>query len=174
MVKRIMKRGSTLLTVITVAVQSFSHVWLFASPWTAARQASLSFTISWSLLKLMSIKLVMPSNHIIRCHPLLLLPSILPSIRVFFNESALCITWPKYWSFSNILPMNTHCWYPLGLTGLISLQFKETLKGLLQHDNSKISILQCSVFFIVQFYWMTGKTIALTIWTFVGKLMSLF
>ena len=176
MVKRNMKRGSTLLTVITVAVQPFSHVWLFATPWTAACQASLSFTISWSLLKLMSIKLVMPSNHIILCHPLLLLPSIFPSIRVFFNESALCIRWPKYWSFSfsNILPMNTYCWYPLGLTGLISLQFKKTLKGLLQHDNSKTSILQCSAFFIVQFYWTTGKTIALTIWTFVGKLMSLF
>ena len=177
MVKRNMKRGSTLLTVITVAVQPFSHVWLFATPWTAACQASLSFTISWSLLKLMSIKLVMPSNHIILCHPLLLLPSIFPSIRVFSNESALCIRCPKYWSFScSIRPSNEY-------SGLISfridwfdlLAIQGTLKHLLQHHNLKASILQCSAFFIVQLshpYMTTGKT-TLTIWSFVSKVMSL-
>ena len=97
-------------------VQSFSHVWLFEAPWTAAHQASLSFTISWNLLKLMSIELVMPSNHLVICHPLLFLPSIFPSIRVFSNESALCIRWPKYWSFSfSISPFNEH-------SGLISFR----------------------------------------------------
>ena len=108
------------------SVQSLSHVWLFATPWTAAHQASLSITNSWSLLKLMSIELLMPSNHLILCRPLLLLPSIYPSIRVFSNESVLHIKWPKYWSFSFsiVLPMNIHCWIPLGLTALIPLQSK--------------------------------------------------
>ena len=108
-------------------VQSLSHVQLFATPWTAAHQASLSFTISWSLLKFMSIELVMPSNHLILCLPLLLLPPIFPSIRVFSNELALCIRWPKYWSFSfsfSIGPSNEYSGFPLRLTGLISLQYK--------------------------------------------------
>ena len=106
-----------------VVLQSLSHVWLFATPWTAASQPSLFFTISWTLLKLMSIESVMPSNHLILCYPLLPLPSIFLSIRVFSNESALCIRWPKYWSFSfSILPMTIQEWFPLGLTGLISLQ----------------------------------------------------
>ena len=107
-------------------VHSLSHVWLFATPWTSACQASLSFTISQSLLKLMSIESVMPSNHLILCCPLLLLPSIFPSISVFSSELGLRIRWPKYWSFSFslILPMNIQDWFPLGLTGLISLQSK--------------------------------------------------
>ena len=107
------------------SVQSLSHVWLFVTPWTTARQASLSITNSWSLPKLMSTELVIPSNHLILCRPLLLPPSILSSIRVFSNESALHIRWPKYWSFSfktSDLPMNTQDWSPLGWTGWISLQ----------------------------------------------------
>ena len=105
---------------------SVSHVWLFATPWTAVRQASLSFSISRSLLKRMSIELVMPFNYPILCHPLILLPLIFPSIRVFFNESALRIRWPKYWTSASalVLPMNIQTWFPLGLTGLISLQFR--------------------------------------------------
>ena len=130
------------------SIQSLSHVRLFATPWTAARQASLSITNSWSLLKLMSIELVMLSNHLILCHPLLLLPSIFPSIRVFSKESALRIRWPKYWSFGfNISPSNEH-------SGLISfrmnwldlLAVQGTLKSLLQHHSSKASILWCSAF----------------------------
>ena len=134
------------------SVQSLSYVRLFVTPWTAARQASLSIASSRSLLKLMSIELVMPSNHHILCRPLLLLPSISPSIRGFSNESALHIRWPKYWNFSfNISPSNEH-------PGLISfrmdwldlLAVQGTLKSLLQHHSSKASILQCSAFFIVQ------------------------
>ena len=134
------------------SVQSLSHVQLFATPWTVARQASLSIISSRSLLKLMFIELVMPSNHLILCHPLLFLPSIFPSIRVFSNQSVLHIRWPKYWSFSfNISPSNEY-------SGLISfrmdwldlLAVQGTLKSLLQHHNSKASILQCSAFFIVQ------------------------
>ena len=108
-----------------VVVHSLSHVWLFATPWIAAREASLSLTISQSLLTLMSIESVMPLNHLILCHPLFLL-SIFPSIRVFTNESVLCIRWPKYWSFSFsiVLPMNIQDWFPLGWTGWISLQSK--------------------------------------------------
>ena len=159
-------------------VQSLSHVWLFATPWTAACQASLSITNSQSLLKLMSIELVMPSNHLILCHPLLLLPSIFPSIRVFSSESALCITWPKYWSFSfSISPSSEY-------SGLISfkmdcldlLAVQGTLKSLIQHYSSRASILQHSAFFIVQLshpYMTTGKTRALTRLTFLGKVMSL-
>ena len=160
------------------SVQSLSHVWLFTTPWTAARQASLSITNSQSLLKLMSIESVMPSNHLILCHPLLLPPSIFPRIRVFSNESALRIRWPRCWSFSfNISPCNEY-------SGLISfrmewlylLAVQGTLKSLLQHHSSKASVLWRSAFFIVQFshpYMTTGKTIALTRWTFVGKIMSL-
>ena len=127
------------------SVQSLSHVRLFATPWTAAHQASLSITNSWSLPKLMSVESVMPSNHLILCHPLLLVPSIFPSIRVFSNESALRMRWPKYYSFSfNISPSNEH-------SGLISfrmdwldlLAVQEMLKSLLQHHSSKASILQC-------------------------------
>ena len=159
------------------SVQSLSCVQLFATPWTAARQASLSITNSWSSPKPMSIESVMPPNHVILCHPLLP-PSILPSIRVFSNESALHIRWPKYWSFSfNISPSNEH-------PGLISfrmdwldlLEVQGTLKSLLQHHSSKASILWYSAFFIVQLshpYMTTEKTIALTRWTFVGKVMSL-
>ena len=130
------------------SVQSLSCVLLFATPWTAAHQASLSIMNSWSLPKLMSIELVMPSNHLILCHPLLLLPSIFPNIRVFSNESALCIRWPKYWSFSfSISPFND-------FSGLISfridwldlLAVQGTLKSLLQHHRSKASILWLSAF----------------------------
>ena len=163
----------------SVQFSSVGHrIRLFSTQWTTARQASLPITNSWSPSKPMSIESVMPSNHLILCHPLLLLPSILPSIRVFSNESALCIRWPKYWSFSfNISPSNE-------LPGLISfrmdwldlLAVQGTLKGLLQHHSSKASILRCSAFFIVQLlhpYMTTEKTIALTRWTFVDKVMSL-
>ena len=146
---------------------SATHVQFFVTPWTAARQASLSINNSRSLLKFMSIESVMPSNHLILCRPLLLLPSIFPSIRVFSNESVLCIRWPKYWSFSfSNSPSNEY-------SGIISfrinwfdfLTVEGTLKCLLQHHSSKASILQCSTFFIVQLshpYMTTGKTIALT------------
>ena len=146
--------------------------------WTEACQAPLSFTVSWSLLKLMSIKLVMPSNHLILCRPLLLLPSVLPSIRVFSKESVLCIRWPTYWSFSfSISPSNEYSG-PISfrMDWLDLLAVQETLKSLLQHLNSKASIFQQSAFFIVQLshpYMTTGKTIALTRRTFVGKVMSL-
>ena len=108
--------GYNLLSIVVIAVvQPLSRVWLFTTPCTATRQASLSFTISWSLLTFTSIESMMPSNPLILCRPLILLPSILPSIRVFSNESILCIRWPKYWSFASILPMNTQSWSPLGL-----------------------------------------------------------
>ena len=148
------------------------------TPWTAARLASLSITNSQSLPKLMSIESVMPSNHLILCHPLLL-PLIFPSIKIFSNESVLCIRWPKYWSFSfNISPSNEH-------SGLISfrmdwldlLAVQGTLKSLFQHCSSKASILWCSAFFIVQLshpYMTPGKTIALTRRTFVGKVYLCF
>ena len=160
------------------SVQSLSSVWLFVNPWTAARQPSLSITNSRSLLKLMSIELVMPSSHLILYRPLLLLPSIFPSIRVFSNESVLCIRWPKYWSFSFNIGPSSEC------SGLISFRMdwldllvvQGTLKSLLQLHSSKASVLQHSVFFIVQhsrLYRTTAKTIALTRYTFVGKVMSL-
>ena len=147
------------------------------TPWTSAHQISLSFTTSQSLLKLISVESVMPSNHLNLCHSLLLLPSIFPSNRVFSNESALHIRWPKYWSFIfSISPSNEY-------SGLIScridwfdLAVQGTLKSLLQHHSSKASILWCSAFFIVQLshpYMTTGKIIALTRRTFVGKVMSL-
>ena len=159
------------------SVQWPSHVRLFAIPWTAAHQASLSITNSRSLLRLMSIKQVMPSDHLILCRPLLL-PSVFPRIRVFSSESVLHIRWPEYWSFSfSISPSNKY-------SGLISFRidwldlpaFQGTLKDLLQHPCSKASILQHSAFFIVQLlhpYMTTGKTIPLTIWTFVNKVMYL-
>ena len=164
---------SSLLYQSSCSVMSDSAI-----PWTTAHQDSLSITNSPSLLKLMSIELVMPSNHLILCHPLLLLPSIFPSIRIFSNESVLCTRWPKYWSFSfSISPSNDY-------SGLISfrmdwldlLAVQGTLKSLLQHHSSKASILQRSAFLIVQLshsYMTTGKTIALTRRTFVGKVMSL-
>ena len=156
----------------------FSRVQLFATPWTAACQASLSITNSWSLLKLMSIELVIPSNHLILCRLLLLPPSVFPSIRVFSNESSLCITWSKFWSFSfSISSSNEH-------SGLISFRMdwldllgvQGTLKSLLQHHSSKASILWQLACLIVQLshpYMTTGKTTALTRRTFVGKVMSL-
>ena len=161
------------------SVQSLSHVRLFATPWIAARQASLSITNSRRLLKLMSTESAMPSNHLILCCALFLLPPILPSIRVISSESTLRMRWPKYWSFSfRISPSNEQ-------QGLISfrsdwldlLAVQETLKSLLQHHSSKASILWRSAFFIVQLshpYTTIGKTIALTRQTFVGKVMSMF
>jgi len=157
------------------SVQSLSHVQLFATPWTAACQASLSVTNSRSLLKLVSIESVMPSSHFVPYHPLLLL-SVFPSIRVFSNESVLCIRWPKYWNFS-ISPSNEY-------SGLISFRIdwfdllaaQGTLKSFLQLHRSKASIYQCRAFFTIQLsypYMATGKTIALTRWTSVGKVMSL-
>ena len=157
----------------------FSHVWLFATPWTTACQDSLSITNSWSLPKLMSIELVMPSNHLILRHPLLLLSSIFPSIAVFSNESALHIRWPKYWSFSFIIsPSNEHSeLISFRMYWLDLLAVQGTLKSLLQHHSSKVSILWCSAFFRVQLshpYMTTGKTIALTRWTCVDKVVSAF
>ena len=161
------------------SVQLLSCVQLFATPWTAARQASLSITNSWSLPKLMSVESVMPSNHLILCCPLLLPPSIFPSIRVFSNELVLRIRWPKFQSLSfSISSSSEH-------SGLISfrmdwldlLAVQGTLKSLLQHHSSKASILWLSVFFIsptLTSYMTTGKTIALTRWNFVVKIMSLF
>ena len=166
------------LSNIISSVQSLSRVWPLATPWTAACQASLSITNSQSLLKLMSIKSVMPSNHLILCCPLLLPPSIFLSLGIFSNESALRIRWPKYWSFSfSISPSNER-------SGLISFQMdwldflavQGTLKSLLQHHSSKASILRHSAFFIVQLshpYMTTGRTITLTRRTLVSKVMSL-
>ena len=143
------------------------------NPWITSHQASLSITKAWSLLKLMSIELVMPSNHLILSRPLLLLPSIFPSIMVFSNESALHIRWPKYWSFNfNISPSNEHPGLILRMDWLDLLAVQGTLRSLLQHHSSKASILRHSAFFIVQLlhpYMATGKTIALTRRTFVGK-----
>ena len=142
--------------------------------WTLAHQASLSFTVFCGLLNLMSIESVMPSNHLILCHPLLFLPSSFPSISVFSNDSAFCIRWPKYWSFSfKISPTNEHPGMDVGfrMDWLDLLAVQGTLKSLLQHHSSKASILWHSAFFIVQLshpYMTTGKTIALTRWTFVG------
>ena len=165
--------------LIFSSVQSLSHVRLFETPWTAACQASLSITNSQSLLKLMSIELVMPSNYLILCHPLLLLPSTFPNIRVFSNELALHIGWPKYWSFSfSISPSNEYSGlvsFRIHLFDLLAVQ--GTLKSLLWHHSSKASILWHSAFFTVQLshpYMTIGKTIALTRWIMVGKLMSLF
>ena len=162
-----MSEFKTNTAYITQSVQPLSPIWLFAIPWTAACQASLS--ISWSLLKLMSIKLVMPSNHLMPCHPLLFPSKIFPSIRVFSNESVFHIRGPKYWSFSfSISPSNEY-------SGLISFRIdwldlvavQGTLKSLLQRHSSKVSILQCSALFIVQLshrYMTIGKTIALARW----------
>ena len=141
-----------LFPLLIVVVQSLSCVCLFATPWTAAHQASLSFTISWSLNKLMSIESVMPSIYLILCHPLVLLPSVFPSIRVFSNESSLCIRWPKYWTFSfSIRPSNEYSWLISFRTDWFDfLAVKGTLKTLLQYHSLKTSILQCSAIFVVQ------------------------
>ena len=168
--------------IIKALVNGFqfsSVVQLFAIPWTAACQAFLSITNSWSLLKLMSTELVIPSNHLILCRPLLLPPSIFPSSRVFSNESALLIRWPKYWSCSfNISPSNEY-------SGLISfridwfdlLPVQGTLKSLhQQHSSTQFNTVRRPVFFMVQLshpYMTTGKTAAFTRWTFVGRIMSL-
>ena len=163
---------------LRTSVQSLSHVRFFATPWTAAHQASMSITNSQSLLRRVSIKLVMPSNHLILCRPFLLLPSIFLSIRVVTNESVLPIRWPEYWSFSFcISPSNEY-------SGLISFRMdwldllaaQGTLMSLLQHHSTKASVLQSSASFIAQLshpYMATGKTIALTRWTSVSKVMSL-
>ena len=167
-------------SIITLSsVQSLSHVRLFVTPWIAARQASLSITNSQNSRKLTSIKSVMTSSHLILCRPLLFLPPIPPSITVFSNESTLHMRWPKYWSLSFSIIPSKEC------PGLISfrmdwldlLAVQGALKSLLQHHSSKASILQHSAFFTVQIshpYMTTGKTTALTRWTFVGKVMSLF
>ena len=161
-----------------IVVHSLSCVQLFETLWTAARQASLSFTICWNSLKLMSIELVMPSNHLILCHSLLLLPPIFPSIRVFSSELAVCIRWPKKWSLSfSISSSNEY-------SGLISFRINQldflagqgAVKNFLQHHSLKASVLQCSAFLMVQLshlYRTTRKTRALTRWTFVSKVMSL-
>ena len=163
---------------IVAVVHLLSPIQLFVTPQTAAYQASLSFTLPWSLCKLMFIEPLMPSNHLILCRPLLLLPSVFPTIRVFSRELAFCIRCPQYWSFSfSIIPSKE-------IPGLISfrkdlldlLAIQGTLKSILQHRTSKASILRCSLLFIVQLshpYMTTGKTLALTRWTFVGKVMSL-
>ena len=156
------------------SLQSLSRVRLFATPWTAACQASLSITNSRSSPKIMSIKSMMPSSHLILCCPLLLLPPVPPSIRVFSNESTLCMRWPKYWSFSfSIIPSNEHPGLiSFRMTWLDLLVVQGTLKSLLQHHRSKVSILQCLAFFTVKLShpcMTTRKTIALTRRTFVPK-----
>jgi len=158
------------------SVQSITCVRLFVTPWTATHQASLYITNSLSLLKFMSMESVMPSKHLILCHPLLLLPSIFPSIRVFSNESALYIRWPKCWSFSISSPNEYSGLIFFRIDWLDLLAVQGTLKSLLQHHSSKASILQCSAFFIVQLshpYITAGKIMALTRQTFVGKVMVL-
>ena len=160
------------------SIQSLSHVQLFETSWITARQASLSITNSRSLLKLMPIELVMPSSHLILCRPVLLLPPIPPSIRVFSNESTPHMMWPKYWSFSlSICPSSEHSGLiSFGMDWLDLLAVQGTLKSHLQHHSSKASIFRCSALFTVQLshpYMTTGKTIALTRRTFVGKVMSL-
>ena len=164
------------IDLYVVVVQSLLHVWFFATPRTAACQATRSFTISWSLIKLMSIELVMPSNHLVLCHPLLLLPPIFPSIRVFTSELALCSRWQsiRAWAAASVLPVNIQDWFPLGLTGLISLQSKRLSRVF--NTSFKASVLHHSAFFMVQLshpYMTTGKTIALTRWTYVSKLIPL-
>ena len=173
-----------IFVVIVVVVELLSHVQLFATPWPAAHQASLSFTISRNLLKLMSIVLVMPSNHLVLCHPLLFLPSSFPSIRVFSSESALRIRWPKHWSFSvgSSNEYSGQISFRIDWFNLLAVQgtLRGTLKSLLQHRNSKASILLCSAFFMVQLSHLhvtTGKIIALTIFSLSLKvffLLSMF
>ena len=163
---------------VVIFLQLLCHIWLFVTPWTAVYEASLSFTIFWSLLRLMFVELVIPSNYLILCHPLLLLSSVLPRITVFSNELALFIRWPKHQSFSfSISPSNEYSRlisFRIECFDFIAVQ--GALKSLLQHHNLKASLLQHSVFFLVQLlhlYITTGKTIALTIQIFVGKVMSM-
>ena len=173
-----MTSNLVLLVILFSSVQLLSCVWLFVTPWIAARQASLSIINSWSLPKPMPIKSVMPSSHLILCHPLLLLLPIPPSIRVFSSESTLRMRWPKYWSFSfSISPSNEHpglIFFRMDWFDLLAVQ--GTLKSLLQYHSSKASIFRHSAFFTIQLSYpcmTTGKTTALTRWTFVGKVMSL-
>ena len=166
------------LVLILLLLLLLSH-WVvsdFATPWTAGHQASLSFTIYWSLLKLMSIESVVLSSHLVLCCPLLLLPSVFPSIRVFSSESALCIRWPKYQSISisHSSEYSGLISFRMGWFDLLAVQ--GTLKGLLQHHSSEPSILPCSACFMVQLshpYMTSGKTVALIKWTFVGKVTFL-
>ena len=151
---------SGLYNMIVVVVQSRSSVQLFVTLWTAAHQASLSFTVSWSLLKLMSIELVMPRNHLVLCRPLLLSPSIFPGIRVLSNESALLIRWPTYWSYSTSPSSEYSGMISLRIGWFDLLSVQGTLKSLIQHHSSKTPILWCSTFFMVQLlppYLTTGK-----------------
>ena len=162
--------------VVAVVVQSLSRIWLCATPQAAVRQASLSLTTSWSLLKPISIESVMPSNHPVLCHPLRLLPSTFPSFRVFSNDSAHHVMWPKYWSLSISLSNEYSGLISFTIDWFDLLADQGILKSLLQHHSSKASLLQHSAFFMVQLshpYVTTGKTIALTRWTFVGKVISL-
>ena len=163
---------SDVIYSLPTLVQSLSPIWLFTTPWTAACQAFLSFTVSQSLLKLMPIDSVLPSNHLILCHPLLFLPSIFPSMRVFSNESALCIRW-GFGASASVLEYSRLISFRVRFD-LLAVQ--GTLESLLQHHSSKASVLQCSGFFMVQLshpYMTTGKTISLTRQTFVGKVTSL-
>ena len=176
--KQQLNKHSTRLDRRVSSVQSLSRVLVFLTPWTSACQASLSITNSQSLLKLMSNELVTPSNHLILCRPLLLLPSIFPSIRIFSNQSVLHIRWTKYWSFSfSISPFNVYSLLiSFRIDWLYLLAVQGTLKSLLQHHSSKSLILRHSALFMAQLshaYITTGKTIALTRCTFVGKVMSL-
>ena len=177
-VRHYLQKFAQIMSIEFGSVQSLSHVRLFMIPWTAACQASLSITNSQSLFKLTTIESVMPSSHLILCYPLPLLPAIPPSIRVFSNESPLCMRWPKYWSFSfNISPSNEHP-APISfrMDWLDLLAVQGMLKSLLQHHSSKAIILRCSAFFIVQLphpYRTTGETTVLTRHTFVDKVMSL-
>ena len=168
-----------MLFLLTWKWKSLCHVQLFATPWTAAHQASLSISNSQSLLKLMSIESVIPSNHLILCHPLLLLPSIFPSIRVFSNKSVFAKGGQNIGSFSFSISPSKEYSGPISfrMDWLDLLAVQGTLKNLLQYHRSKASVLQCSTFITVQLshpYMTTGKTIALTRWTFVGKVMSAF
>ena len=161
--------------MLVVIIQSLIPVQLFVIPWAAAHQASLSFTISLSVFKLMSIELMMPSNHLIICHTHLLLPSTFSSIRAFSNESALCIRWPKYWSFSISPPVNIQGWFPLGLPGLISLQSKELL-GVFSPPTPQFKSIKFSVLSLLCGPALNIRTwlmITLTRWTFISKVMSL-
>ena len=165
------QQSYTLLRVTIGVVQLLSHIQLFAAPWPAACQTSLSFTISRSLLRLMSVESVIPSNHLILCFCLLLLPSIFPSIRVFSNETVFFVSGGQSIGVSPsppVLPMNIEAWFPLGLTGWISLQSKGLSRKNLQHHSSKASILRHSAFMVQlsHLYMTSGKTVALTVWTF--------
>ena len=173
--KKYIQTNTSPLTCIVVVVQSLSPVPLFVTLWIATHQVSLSFNISRSLLKLMSIESVMPSNHFTLCHPLLLLPSIFPSIRVFSNESALCIRWPKYWSFSISPPMSIQGWFPLGLTGLTPSSPRDSQESsptphFERINSSVLSILYGPTLTSIYDY---QKNYSFHIWTFVRKMMSL-